>query len=274
MKGSGDRLSYAVIGKAMQVHNELGPGLDEMLYHECLAARLSQSGIAYQFKPRTELLHRGLVADIFEPDLIVENRLVPELKMLWGSFLPEHFVQVTTYLKHWNIPIGLLLDFGKESLVHRRFIFTDPPFQLIAGAALAEAAPAQLRECPLALHLSESLARIANTYGFGYRDTTYRGLLLADLKADGLALTAEPTVCIHLDAARARETRLRAFTVANQCAILVLSLRDRIRNADRAILQAALRHLRLPWGLVVNFGRRELHLHWQPAVNPQSRAGS
>ena len=112
-------VSYAIIGKAMEVHRELGPGLDEVFYHELLSERLRVAGIEHVSKPREALIHRGHTADIFEPDLVFPGALVAELKWLWGKFAPEHFVQLKCYLKFWRIADGLLLDFGKESLVQK-----------------------------------------------------------------------------------------------------------------------------------------------------------
>ena len=74
-----DKLSYAVIGKAMEVHRELGPGVDECFYHELLVEKLCAAGIEHQSKPRGQLMHRGRVADVFEPDIVIGSRLVLEL---------------------------------------------------------------------------------------------------------------------------------------------------------------------------------------------------
>ena len=52
-----DKLSYAVIGKAMEVHRELGPGVDECFYHELLVETLRAAGIEHESKPRGQLLH-------------------------------------------------------------------------------------------------------------------------------------------------------------------------------------------------------------------------
>jgi GxxExxY protein len=78
---SGDQVSYAVIGEAMWVHRELGPGLDEAFYHALLSHRLQAAGIEHLSKPREALIRRGRTADIFEPDLVLPSHLIPELKI-------------------------------------------------------------------------------------------------------------------------------------------------------------------------------------------------
>src|SRR5256885_14239246 len=94
-----DPFSYAVIGKAMEVHRQLGPGLDEIFYHQLLSERLRAAGIEHLFRPRQVLMHRGIVADIFEPDLVFPGKMVAELKCLRGEFESEHYLQVICYQK-------------------------------------------------------------------------------------------------------------------------------------------------------------------------------
>src|SRR5688500_1091521 len=96
-----EKLSYAIIGKAMEVHRELGPGLDEIFYHQLMSERLRAAGIDHLYKPRRELFHRGIAVDVFEPDLVFPDQLVAELKWLWRGFPAECFVQLTCYLKFW-----------------------------------------------------------------------------------------------------------------------------------------------------------------------------
>ncbi len=92
MKTASDPFRYAVIGKAMEVHRELGPGLDELFYHELLSTRLAEAGIEHGSRVRESLMHRGQVADIFEADLVFHSKMVTELKCLRGGFDAEHYV--------------------------------------------------------------------------------------------------------------------------------------------------------------------------------------
>src|SRR2546422_5315276 len=103
-----DEFTYIVIGKAKQVHRELGPGLDEVFYHELLSKRLGEAGIEHEFQPSGQLEHRGALADAFEADLLFPGRLVVELRCPRGAFEPEHYVQLICYLKFWRVATGLL----------------------------------------------------------------------------------------------------------------------------------------------------------------------
>jgi GxxExxY protein len=257
-----EQLSYLLIGAAMKVHRELGPGLDEVFYHELLSERLRAAGVEHLSKPCRPLIHRGQTVDLFEPDLVFPERLIAELKWLWGGFVPEHFLQLKSYLKFWGIQHGLLLDFGKESLVQKRYVFEDSTFPPLDEAqALAEAAGHSIPQA-VAEPLCQALATLTSTYGLGYRDKTYRCLLDAELRAEGVGCVSEPSTTIRTAHRLLGESRLPCLAVQNEAAVMVLSQRDDIRSADRAILQSWLRHLGFEWGLIVHFGKRAVQLAW------------
>jgi GxxExxY protein len=262
-----EELSYAVIGKAMEVHRELGPGVDEIFYHELLGERLRAAGIEHLYKPRRALGHRGQTVDMFEPDLVFPGCLIVELKWLWGAFAPEHFLQLKSYLKFWRIKDGLLLDFGKESLVPKRYIFEDSPGSpLDVAQAVAEATSTGV-QIQLAEALCGAVAKVDASHGLGYRDTTYRALLDAELRAEGVGCILAPLATIRAGDRRLGESRLPCLAVANQGAVMLLAQRDGIRAADQAILQSWLRHLGFPWGAIVHFGKRAVQLRWVGATS-------
>ncbi len=267
--GNVDTLTYAINGLAMKAHSELGPGLDEQFYHALLSEKLKAAGIEHLFRPREALMHRGHVADYFEADLVFPERAIAELKRLWGSFVPENYTQVYCYLKFWKIGTGLLFDFGKESLIHERVLYSPAVWPPATPKELVQAAPEFVTDRALALHLCESIIRVGETHGLGYRDTTYRGLLSADFSAEGVGHIIQPVVNIGWDGHLAGQARLECLAVENRCAVLVLAIRDRINAADRARLQTYLRHLDVPWGLIIHFGKRNLELRW--VARPRTR---
>jgi len=257
-----DQFTYAVIGKAMQVHRELGPGLDEVFYHELLVNRLREAGIEHESRPRGQLVHRGLIADTFEADLLFPRRLVAELKCLHGSFDPEHYVQLFCYLKFWRVGTGLLFDFAKDSLLYRRVNYLEAPPLNLAGEDLLRNSLDFGSESPLAAALCQSVDRVVREHGLGYRDTTYRGLLAAELRAEGIGCVALPAAPVRCDGVLLGDTHCDCLAVQNRFGILVLALRKTVTAADRAILQTYLRLLDLPHGLILNFGKETLEHRW------------
>ena len=112
------------------------------------------------------------------------------------------------------------------------------------------------------------MAHILTEHGLGYRDTTYRGLLFAEFKATGVPVLREPVATIKTATGVLGETKLPCLVIPERCAVSVVSLRDEHRAADRAVLQTCLKHLQLPWGLIVNFGKRQLDVQY--VVCPQN----
>lgn len=253
-------LTYGVIGQAMAVHRELGPGLDEVLYHERLSTKLREAGIEHLFKPRGQLIHRGILADEFEPDIVVPRRVVAELKCLRGSFAPGHLTQMICYLKFWKTDVGLLLDFGKESLIQKRLVWTEAnvPNASDLGFETRKLVPND----PMLADLCLRLTQICRIYGLGYRDTTYRGIICADYQADNVGYVAQPVVVIRVGDSVLGEARLDCLVIKQEFALIVRALRQQVCPADKATLQSYLRHLHLPWGAVVNFGTKALHVEF------------
>jgi len=260
-----DPFSHLIIGKAMHVHRELGPGLDEHFYHALLTEKLREADVAFESKPRRNLMHRGLLADTLEPDLVFPSRLVAELKALHGDFAPEHYVQLNCYLKLWGLAAGLLFDFAKNSLLFRRVNFTAPTTVSLPLPTWTE----QLQSLPLSATtraVAEALGRAVNTvltaHGLGYRDTTYRGLLTADLQADRILCRTSPVAPIRASSRLLGEAACACLVVQEAIGVLVLALRDSLTATDRATLQTYLRLLNLPLGVVVNFGKTGFMHRW------------
>jgi len=257
-----DQFSYAIIGKAMEVHRALGPGVDEIFYHELLSERLRLAGIEHLCRPREQLVHRGIVADIFEADLVFPGQLVAELKCLRGTFDPEHFLQVMCYQKFWRLPTALLFDFAKDSLIHRRVNFAATATAACDVNALLADTPNLGDDRELTAAVCDGVGQILETYGFGYRDSTYRGLLAAEFTAESLGCVSQPTAVVRVPHRALGETRCDCLAVGGRFGIQVLALRRSITAADVAILRTHLRLLDLPHGLVVNFGKTHLDHCW------------
>ena len=105
-----DRLATAVIGAAISVHQELGPGFLEKIYETALCHELTRLGIRYERQKRVEVRFKDVVVGEAIFDLLVEGRLVVELKAS-DSIHPVHVAQTISYLKTIKEPLGLLLNF-------------------------------------------------------------------------------------------------------------------------------------------------------------------
>lgn len=119
-----DRWSGAVIGAAIRVHRAWGPGLLESAYQESLAAALEYVGIPFEREfPVPTFFEERLLATHYRLDFLVGGYLVLELKAV-EALQPIHHAQLLTYLRLGNYPMGLLLNFGQQTLRAglRRFV--------------------------------------------------------------------------------------------------------------------------------------------------------
>jgi GxxExxY protein len=113
-----DKLSYEVIGAAIEVHRLKGPGLIESIYEKCVIRELALRSINCINQKIISIEYKGYTFD--EPlrfDLLVEDCLLVELKSV-EQILPIHKAQLLSYMKLLNIPIGLLINFHEEKLTN------------------------------------------------------------------------------------------------------------------------------------------------------------
>jgi len=121
-----DELSNRVIGCAIEVHRELGPGLLESAYEQCLAAELSRSGIPFQVQVALPVNYKGTRLDCgYRIDLLVDNHLIVELKSV-EQLLKIHEAQILTYMRLTKVGVGLLINFNVPILKKgiKRFLLT------------------------------------------------------------------------------------------------------------------------------------------------------
>ena len=121
-----DSLSYKIIGLAIEVHRQLGPGLLESAYQECLFYEVKNAGLIVEKEKTLPITYKDIKIDHgYRIDLLVENKLVVELKTV-ETYTPVHFAQILTYLKLGNYPLGLLINYNSKILKNniKRFINT------------------------------------------------------------------------------------------------------------------------------------------------------
>ena len=107
-----NRLSKAIIGAAIEVHRNLGPGLLESAYEECLCRELSIQDIVFERQKPLPLSYKGVKLDCgYRLDIVVEGLVVLELKAT-DRIEPIHEAQLLTYLKLSDLRLGILINFN------------------------------------------------------------------------------------------------------------------------------------------------------------------
>jgi GxxExxY protein len=113
-----DPLTHEIIGAAIDVHRELGPGMLESVYHECLCYELVQRNLGFRRQPPMPVVYKGVQLELgYRPDLIVDESVVVELKCV-EKLITVHDAQLLTYLRLSGIRKGLLINFQSHPLVN------------------------------------------------------------------------------------------------------------------------------------------------------------
>ena len=122
MEKAKDPLTEKIIACCFKVHNELGPGFAEKIYHKALMIAFENAGLAYESEKTFDVFFQDKKVGSFRLDLLVEGKVIVELKALTGN-VPEVFkYQVLSYLKASGVHVGLLINFGNKSCHIKRFI--------------------------------------------------------------------------------------------------------------------------------------------------------
>ena len=117
-----DPTTEKIIACCYKVHNELGPGFKEVVYHNALKIALEQIGLKYETEKQFEICYQNNKVGKLIVDLVVDSKVIVEIKALTGS-IPEVFkYQVISYLKVSKLKVGLLINFGNISCSVNRFV--------------------------------------------------------------------------------------------------------------------------------------------------------
>lgn len=114
-----DEITYKIIGCAMKVHNTLGNGFQEVIYQRCLCIELEKSGLGFAREQEHEIYYEGIHVGTRRADFIVEGEIMIELKAVI-NLEDVHLAQPKNYVMAYNLPVGLLINFGSASLQYKK----------------------------------------------------------------------------------------------------------------------------------------------------------
>lgn len=113
-----NQLTEKIIGAAIEVHKQLGPGLLESTYEVCLAKELQLCGIKVERQKGLPVVYKGIALDCgYRIDMLIDDSVIVELKVV-DKVLPIHEAQLLAYLKLSGYKIGLLINFNEQILSH------------------------------------------------------------------------------------------------------------------------------------------------------------
>jgi len=251
-------LSYKIMGAAMHVHNQLGPGWDEDAYHSALLHALRKASLKTESKLRGVLKQRELYADTFELDILVEDSIILELKHLVGKFHPAHMIQLINYQKFWKKQLGILLNFGLDRLQFERIPFTPRTGPLTSNDAykhFQETNPAK------ANHVESILQAIVDAHGLGYGTYVYRNLVRTECHFKNCSCEM-PVIPIYYDSLMLGEKQADVLCLDSDLLLLVNAQREKTSDILLARMLSYLRKTNLSDGIIATFGSNELYLKY------------
>lgn len=259
-------LTYQLRGLIFETRKKLKTGWSEEIYHQGLIQLLQEQDIPVQFKPRKAIIHRGVEVHLFESDLIVWDLIVLELKVLpFGTFAPVHYAQLIHYLKCWGKDLGLLVNFGSTRAQIERVVWDEPVLEIYQNhdpitPYMGDKDRIYLRQ------VCQSLLDISRQYGLGYPETMYRKIAEIEIMHMGLNCQAGVQIPAKLDDRILAQYASDHLLIENSCLLNIRSLLDYPTQYDFARIKTYLNCLGLKFGLVANFGKKQLQIY---GVSPE-----
>ena len=117
-----EELTEVIIGSAFEVYNILGYGFLEKVYQRALQVELLQRGYSAESEPAIKVKFKGVIVGDYAADLLVDDKVIVELKVA-KKYNPKDEPQLLNELKATEMKVGLLINFGKEKVEFKRFVY-------------------------------------------------------------------------------------------------------------------------------------------------------
>lgn len=114
-----DEITRRIIGCAMKVHSTLGNGFQEVIYQRALAIEMERQGLGFEREIEMAIFYNEIEIGKRRVDFFVENKIMVELKAII-KLENVHLAQAMNYCQVYNLPLGLLINFGSSSLEYKR----------------------------------------------------------------------------------------------------------------------------------------------------------
>lgn len=252
-------LSYVVRGLIYEVHNEMGVGYDEEIYQLALEKKLRTNNISFRSQAIRYVEHRGKRVHKFVSDLIIEDKIILELKCVETRFHPEHVIQLLSYLKCWKKKVGFLVNFGLPKADIKRYAFTEKEKNIIEDYEyIRDLVNPNIRQS--LMELRNVLLSIFEMHGLSYRAIVYEKILHEELSFREMKFTPKPIIPVKNGEQFLKKYKIKWPIINNQFLCGITSFREDVQ-LDIFKVQTYLKALDLPIGLLVHFGKKQLEIY-------------
>jgi len=256
-----EKLTYELRGLIFEVRKKLKTGWSEEIYHQGLVQLLRDKGIPVHSKPRKSITHRGIEVQVFECDLIVWDLIILELKVLpFSTFAGGHYAQLIHYLKCWAKDLGLLVNFGPTRAQIERFVWDEPELEIHENYDSIKSDMTDTDRLTLR-QVRQSILAVGQQYGLGYPETMYRRIAAIEMNHNGLSCQAEVEIPARWDGCVLAQHSSDHLLVEDNYLLNIRALLDQPTRYDFARTKTYLNSLGLKFGLIVNFGKKQLQIY-------------
>ena len=244
-----NELTGQIIGVAIDVHRELGPGNVEAAYEEALSLQLARRGIKHVCQMRMPVRYRGQLLDCgLRLDILVDDRLPVELKSHEHE-LPVHEAQLMTYMRMGRFPLGLLINFNVPVLkqgIHRKALTK------VDDDINSDVSCENRRYDPLSVSILDSAMSVHRNVGPGLLASIYEECFCQELKQRGITFERQKSIPLLFGGQALRHSAEIPLVVANAAPVFCLSIRS-LLPLHEAILRSRLRQGGYRFGFLLNF---------------------
>lgn len=283
LKGYGERtplmspneVTREIIGAAIDVHRELGPGHNEILHEDALEVSLKARGLRFRRQPALPVVYKGVKLDCgFRPDFVVEDCVVAECKSV-ETLHSVFAAQVRTYQRVGGWRLGLLLNFNVHLMKEGISRFTIDPIEFrtdVASACETGTAPGELEADPVTEIIGAAI-EVHRHLGMGLLNSVYTACLLHELNLRGLKFSEKHSMPVSIQGTLLAHPATLGLIVEKVVSVIILSV-PKILPVHEAQARSQMRLGNLQTAILLNFHENRLIDGLRRLNNPQSEPSS
>lgn len=262
------QLTYQIRGEVFKIYNKLGPAWKENTYEEFLACNLKKANLNVERQKQMTLYYKGKKVGLFRPDIIVENKIILELKAV-PEIIPLHKAQTINYLKASNLDLALLINFGGSSATVNAFPNYFNDFRNIENKKIKTYNNSEIqlnnKDNLIYPELSEKILAIAyeihRCFGPGFFHRIYRRSFWEEMRRQGIDFKFEKQARIILENKIVEEMDIYVFNIENKILLSTVAS-NRIDDQLKLKIKFLLKYFNLPLGLIINFSNLNLDYYF------------
>ncbi|MDZ7362900.1 MAG: GxxExxY protein [candidate division KSB1 bacterium] len=257
-------LSYRIIGCVFNVFSEIGPGYDEPTYHQGLMVSFERQGLKFLSKPHFILHYRGTQIAELEPDYIIDDKIILEIKAIQSDFLPTNYKQIISYLRITNKRLGILINMGLLRAGFDRVPYDERPLKIVDDFENINPIMNDHEEEVRRLH--DAIVNVAKELGVGYHTEIYQEAMKVELEFGNFTCDAHVKVPVYYQNVFIKNYEIDYWLVNQKILLAVLAGSKEASAYDIVRMRSYLRGLNLKLGLIAFWGKDHLKI---VGVSPQ-----